>query len=388
MSSDHRVNAAAPIVAYGDGAVERIPAHVAASGAQRVMLVCGRNSFEASGAAKMLPELERVATVLRWSDFVANTDSADLVRGLDLMREFEPDLVLGVGGGSAMDMAKLLCAFRDVEPSQVLDEIRAGFPAAQRREQLYLVPTTSGSGAEATHFAVVYIGADKYSIGGQGTRPDAIVLDPQLTLSGSAYQRATSGIDAVAQAIESMWATGATPRSRHFARVALRVLLPAIEPFVTDGDTVSARAMAIGSHFAGRAIDISRTTASHALSYGITKGYGISHGHAVAMTLGAFIESHADAGPASLRDGVDAQAHAEAMAEILAALGATDGHTGRDRFDALLVRIGLDPSLTAAGAADRSTRERLAASVNAERMGNNPVAFTAEQLADLVAALP
>jgi alcohol dehydrogenase class IV len=384
LRRDHRVNAAAPVVAYGDHSVLRVPGHVHALGATRVLLVCGRTSFEASGAAAMLPGLESVATVRRWSDFVPNTDSADLRTGLRIMREFEPDAVIGVGGGSALDMAKLVCGFRAVADEDVVDGIRTGFKTVARNEQLVLVPTTSGSGAEATHFAVVYIGNDKYSIGGDAMRPDVIALDPTLAVTGSLYQRATSGIDAVSQAIESLWAVGATDRSRHFARTGLRVLMPAIERFVNDPDPKSARAMCIGSHYAGRAIDLSRTTAAHALSYGITKTYGISHGHAVALTLGAFVEAHAAADAAVLRPGVAPGVHAAAMASILDALDARDGSHARWQLSRLMERIGLDSRLSAAGVSGADERAALAETVNAERLGNNPVPFDHAQLTDLL----
>jgi alcohol dehydrogenase class IV len=384
---DHRVNAAAPVVAYGDRSVFRVPGHVHALGAKRVLLVCGRKSFEASGAAAMLPDLESVATVQRWSDFAPNTDAANLKSGLEVMQEFEPDVVIGVGGGSALDMAKLLCGFRDVAQDDVLGSIRSGFKTATRHERLVLVPTTSGSGAEATHFAVVYIGDDKYSIGGGAMRPDVIALDPTLAVTGSPYQRATSGIDAVSQAIESLWAVSATDRSRRFAKTALRVLMPAIERFVNDPDAESARAMCIGSHYAGRAIDISRTTAAHALSYGITKKYGISHGHAVGLTLGAFLEAHARPDADRLSPQVDRAAYADALADVLAALGAGTGREARTEFRLLMERIGLDPSLTAAGSATTAQRASLATSVNVERLLNNPVVFTATDLTNLLSGL-
>jgi alcohol dehydrogenase class IV len=385
LRRDHRANAAAPIVAYGDRSVLRIPGHVDALGARRVLLVCGRRSFEASGAAAMLPDLEAVAEVRRWSNFDPNTDSADLRTGLAVMWEFEPDLVLGVGGGSALDMAKLLCGFQDVPGKEVLGSIRSGFKTTTRRGRLILVPTTSGSGAEATHFAVVYIGNDKYSIGGEGMRPDAIALDPTLAVTGTPYQRATSGIDAVCQAIESLWAVAATVRSRRFARTALRALLPAIERFVNEPDQASARAMCIGSHYAGRAIDISRTTAAHALSYGITKSHGVSHGHAVALTLGAFIEEHAAATRDRLQS--DPADHEAALASVLGALGVADAAGARKRFDDLLNRIGLDPRLSAAGVITPDDRAALASSVNAERLGNNPVKYTADDLLALIRRL-
>ena len=371
LRRDHRVNAAAPIVAYGDHSVLRVPAHVHDLGAKRVLLVCGRTSFEASGASAIVPDLESVAKVHRWSGFAPNIDAADLRTGLGIMREFDPDAVIGVGGGSALDMAKLLCGFRDVADDEVLDSIRSGFKTVTRRERLVLVPTTSGSGAEATHFAVVYIGSEKYSIGGDAMRPDVIALDPTLAVTGSSYQRATSGIDAVAQAIESLWAVAATDRSRRFARAGLRVLLPAIERFVHDTDPAPARAMCIGSHYAGRAIDISRTTAAHALSYGITKNYGISHGHAVALTLGAFIELHAGATSSDLHPSVDPAQHELAMNQILDFLSAADGAGGSSAFLRLLHRVGLSSSITS-GQSSTIDRNLLVKTVNVERLSNNP----------------
>ena len=374
---------AAPTVAYGVGAISETPVIVRDLGAQRVLLVCGRSSFEASGAAAILPELERVADVRRWSDFQPNTDSADLKVGLEVLREFQPDLVLGVGGGSAVDMAKLLVSFTEVPSDEVVGAVERGHKATSRPMRLALVPTTSGSGAEATHFAVVYVGDEKCSIGGPAMRADAIVLDPALTLSGGAYQRATSGIDAVAQAIESLWAVGATDRSRRFARYALRLLMPAIETYVNDPDETSARAMAIGSHLAGRAIDISKTTTAHALSYAITKHYCVSHGHAVALTLGVFIEEHAKP-CVQLRSMISPDQHAEGIASILGALCAKDGYDGRTRWRGLCERIGLPMSWARSGVVGEDPAAWIVRSVNTERMGNNPVDLSPPVLCELL----
>lgn len=368
-------------VDYGEGALLRLPERVAEAGWQRLLLVCGRRSFEASGAADVLPALERQAQVHRWSDFAPNTDSADLARGLEILREVKADAVLAVGGGSAMDMAKLLCAYQDVHDAEALQAaIRAGESVTQRRLGLHFVPTTSGSGSEATHFAVVYVGQEKFSIAGPALYADSVTLDPRLTLSGSAYQRATSGIDAVCHAIESLWAKGGTDTSRRRARHALRLLLAHIEPLVTDADPRAARGMAIGSHLAGRAIDTSKTTAAHALSYALTKGYGVSHGHAVALTLGHFIQAHAEAGADSLQPGIDGTHYRTAMATILRELGARDGAEARDHFAALLRRLGLANHLHDIGLTDAEARRSVARSVNVERLRNNPVAFSPTDL--------
>lgn len=370
----------------GDGAIERLPEAVAELGGSSVLLVCGRSSFDASGAARVLPALERVASVTRFSDFRPNTDARDVAVGLQVLADTGADTVVAVGGGSALDLAKLLCGFADTDPDRLDAAIGAGPTITQRRHQLVLAPTTSGSGAETTHFAVVYVGDDKHSIAGPAMLPDRILLDPQLTLSAPAYQRATSGIDAVAQAIEGLWAVGSTPDSRAFSRAALPPLLDAIEPYVNDGDAEAARQMAYGSHLAGRSIDRSKTTAAHALSYGITKGYGRSHGHAVATSLGPFLAAQAAADPDRLQPGVDPSAHAEVVAEVLTLLGAADGADGHVRFAALAERIGLDPRLSVTGADDLAAREALAAKVNTERLGNDPVVFDRDDLVAILAA--
>ncbi|MFD0558318.1 alcohol dehydrogenase class IV [Stackebrandtia endophytica] len=354
-------------------------------GVARVLLVCGKHAFVASGAAECLPELVRVAAVRRWSDFRANTDVVDLIDGLRLVEEFQPDLILGVGGGSAMDMAKLLCAYQGITDEDRLHEaIRDGAPVTDRRLKLVLSPTTSGSGSEATHFAVVYIGDQKYSIAGPAMLPDIVVLDPALTTSATPYQRATSGIDAVAQAVESLWSVGGTEASRGFAQQALAELIPALPDFVKTGSAESARQMALGSHLAGRAIDVSKTTAAHALSYGITKTYGLPHGHAVALTLGGFIAAHADATDDRLQTAISPQQHRDAMAKILAAWGADSAREARDGFHKLAEGIGLSMDLVQAGVTTRQQVAELVSKVNLERLGNNPVRFTREQLEDLV----
>lgn len=368
---------------YGPGAVEELPDLVRARGARRVLLVTGGRSFDASGAARILPRLAQVAAVERWSGVPESPDAADLLPGLQLFDRFRPDLVLAVGGGSVMDAAKLLCAYAGTtDLARLRDRIRAGGPVTTREPGLVAVPTTCGSGSEATSFAVVYLGEEKFSVAGPVLRPDVAVLDPQLVTTAPAYTRAAAGMDAVAQAVESLWAVGATDTSRRWARHALRLLLPAVERFATAPDVDGARAMVIGAHLAGRAIDISKTTGAHALSYAITKRYGVAHGHAVALTLGGFLHTHHDAEPSRLL--VDPATHAAVMAELRRYFGARDGRTLREAFDRLARGTGLTLGLAAIGADTPEARASLASAVNVERLSNNPVRFTQKALVRLV----
>lgn len=175
---------------------------------------------------------------------------------------------VAVGGGTSTDTTKLLnfAISAEIRISELL--MRKDCPPLL---PFLAVPTTAGTGAEATRFAVCYSGETKYSIDFPEIRPSHVLLLPELTASLPAYQKASTNFDAYAQAVESLWAKGATAESRDYAKKALELM--------NAGNWPEA------SYWAGRAIDISRTTAAHAFSYYLTSHYGIPHGHAVYMVF-------------------------------------------------------------------------------------------------------
>lgn len=363
--------------------METVPAMLETLSADKVLIVHGRRSFEESGASTMLASFGRRTRVWQWHGFSPNPDIRELEQGLARVRELRPDAVVGVGGGSAMDMAKLLCVLEAVPPADLAEHIRSEVAMDARRMKLVLVPTTAGSGSEATHFAVVYIGDDKYSVAGQAVRPDAAVLDPALSESGTAHQRAASGVDALSQGIESLWAVQGDQESRALARRGVRMLLSGIDDFVLSPHA-AARPMTVGSHLVGRAINISRTTGAHALSYALTRRYGLSHGHAVALTLGAFLDAHARASASDLQSAARLSTHERALDDIAGLLGASSPVESGRRFVALARRIGLAMSLSDVGVTSAAELRGLAAAVNIQRLRNNPVRFSRDELTDLL----
>ena len=370
----------------GAGALRRLPDLLRSDTSRRVLLVTGRRSFEASGAASLEAALEHVGPVRRWADVTPNPSADDIDGLVAIAASHRPDLVVGVGGGSVLDAAKAAAALLDAtDTAGVAERIRSGTAIRDRRVGLVLVPTTAGSGAEATPFATVYVDGVKHSLAGPALRADRVVLDPMLLGGASITQRATSGFDAVAQAIESLWAVGADEGSRRDARWALALLLPAIRGFVAgDGDPGAARRMLLGSHLAGRAIAVSRTTAAHALSYALTTDLGLPHGRAVGTTLPALLRINADAPDEDLR--VSPSTHRRAMREVLAALGVEDGAEGEARLVALLQDIGLRPLPPATAGAIRTRAAELALRANAERLGNDPVRLDTARLIEVLAA--
>lgn len=362
---------------FGRQSIGELARIVRERGVGRVLLVTGKSSFAASGAAAVLPSLREVAEVEAWSDFSPNPEVDDLVAGAGVVQGFGPDAIVAVGGGSVLDMAKLLAVLGDTDAAQIPAAVRAN-AVGDRTRTLILVPTTSGSGSEATHFAVAYIGEEKFSVADPCLLPDFVILDPALTESAGRYQKATSVIDALAQAVESHWARGADDASRAFAATALADLADAAPAFL-DGDPEATVRAARGSHLAGRAIDRSKTTGAHALAYALTRRHGISHGHAVATTLGGFARLHA-AAAATGQGSADLPRDLDGIAGLI---GADGGAGVGDRLDEIATGLGLELRLGALGV-PRTDLAFMAGAVNRQRLANNPLELSEAEVEALL----
>lgn len=365
----------------GGGCFESLKRHLGILGARRILLVRGVNSFEKSGASRTVEPLRKTFVINDWSGFSENPSLDELIDGLRVARAFSPDTIVGIGGGTAMDLAKMISALVDTPAHRVEAMILAGGVLDQRRTKLLLVPTTSGSGSESTHFAVVYIKDQKYSVAGSALRADLALVDYRLTLSGSPYQRACSGLDALTQSIESIWARDSTRKSRKIARRALRDISTSLLPFAKGDTSKMAFLMSKGSNEAGKAIDISKTTAPHALSYKITQRYGIPHGNAVGLTIGKIFDHHANykdlarSTPRSTRRRL--QKNLKFIRKTLRMGGA---QSGTEFFENLLASLHVVPTLRAAGAVSESEILEIVSSVNLERLANNPIRLTEDDL--------
>lgn len=345
--------------------------------ARRVLIISGENTFNLSGFKQDWYSINSKFEWIRWSEFKENPNIDDLNEGLSIAKQFKPDAVIGVGGGSALDQAKLIAMLTYVDKNAINALLREPNKIVNRQIKLILIPTTAGSGSEATHFSVLYIQNKKYSIPSKFGYADAILINPHFLFSLSQKQKAVSGIDALSQAIESLWAISATRESEALAKNSLRIIMECLNPFVLNSSNVLAFKMALGSHLAGRAIDISKTTAPHALSYFLTTNKGISHGHAVGLTIGQFIDFHNKQESKSPK-------LMEAMAYINNALGLHKNLTGTIFFRNLLNSFGLPSTLTEVGLSESDEFMSFIESSDAERLSNNPVQLNKESLFSLL----
>ena len=243
---------------------------------KRVLLVCGR-SFDS------LPVCEKIngAVKARFGGFSPNPVYEDICRGVDLFRSEECDAVLAVGGGSAMDTAKCIKLFSGLsEGTDYLaqDHSENGVP-------LYAVPTTAGTGSESTAVAVIYRDGRKISVRHPSLIPSKVCLVPELLKRLPEYQKKCTMLDALCQAVESFWSVSSTPESIEYAKRAAETISSCSMEYVFECTDRSCGMMMEAANLAGRAICITGTTAPHAMSYMLTTGFGLPHGHAVALSM-------------------------------------------------------------------------------------------------------
>jgi alcohol dehydrogenase class IV len=351
--------------------------------ARRVLLVADATAVTASGATSQLDAAFQGCEVARFCEFEVNPKSADVERGIRRAREFRPDAVIGFGGGTAIDLAKLIGSLSDQATTLEL-LIKGAASIVGESIPIIAIPTTAGTGSEATHFAVVYHAGKKYSLAHDNLLPKFALIDPLLTCSMPKSLTASTGLDALCQAVESIWAVGATDESIGYAASALRLALRHLDSAVNEPTTAARCGMCEAAHLAGRAINISRTTAPHALSYWLTSQYGVPHGVAVALFLGRLLEFNARVTPSDCNDARGPEHVRGRIAGVLRELGADSAAAGRKKLDDLIRKIGCPNSLHAIGVVDDSAVHRLIAEVNVERLSNNPRRINATQLFELL----
>ncbi len=352
-----------------DGYAE-LDAHLVGLGARKVLLVAG-------GSLAMLPlagyfdtlESRLGIGVARFSAFEPNPGYESVVRGVDHFRDSGCDAVVAVGGGSAMDVAKCIKLYAAMPRGT--DYINS--PAVPNSVPIIAVPTTAGTGSEATRYSIIYYWGQKTTITDSGMIPSAVLMDPSALASLPMYHRKATMMDALCHAIESHWSVDSTPGSRELSSRAIGLVMEHMDAYL--GNTPEGNAgMLRAAYVAGQAINLTRTTAGHALSYKLTGIYGLAHGHAVAICVGGlwpYMLSHPE-----LCSDPRGEGHlAASLGEIAAAMGCRSAADASEAYLGLLARLGM--GIPAASEGDLGT---LCSSVNADRLGNHPVRLSLDAI--------
>jgi alcohol dehydrogenase class IV len=277
----------------------------------------------------------------------ADPSRETLMKAVAAARACKATGVVGFGGGSSMDVAKLAALLAG--SGEDLDEAWGVGKAKGPRLPLVLAPTTAGTGSEVTPVSIMTVGAEeKRGVSSPIILPDFAILDPELTLGLPPAITAATGIDAMVHAIEAYASKNANnnPLSRMLAREALRLLGANIERVVSDGRSLAARsAMLLGSMLAGQAFANSPVAAVHALAYPIGGIFHVPHGLSNALVLAHVLRFNASAA---------AHLYAEIAADVFPALAAEPAAGARcaafvEALADLARRVGLQPRLRDVG---------------------------------------
>ena len=274
-------------ILFENGASRKVADLAAAFGAQRILLVTDRGVRDA-GLTRAAEDALRDAGLDRvvFEDVVADPPSEVIERAVALCRDERIDLVLSIGGGSALDTAKLVAYL--AKSGDRLDDIYGVGLAKGQRLPLLLVPTTAGTGSEVTPIAIVTTPTtEKKGVVSPRLLPDWAILDPELTLGLPSHVTAATGIDAMVHAIEAYTSRHKkNPMSDQLARQALALLSQNIREVCRNGQNLEARSqMLLGSMLAGMAFANAPVAAVHALAYPIGAIFHVPHGLSNALVL-------------------------------------------------------------------------------------------------------
>lgn len=321
-------------------------------------------------AIETLPVKERVM----FSDFTPNPLYEQVCNGIDLLKASDCDTILAVGGGSAIDVAKcikLAVLAKEGKDAIIPPVVNTSVECDGTKLPFLAVPTTAGTGSESTHNAVMYYEGAKQTVTNDGVLPDYAILEPSVLKTLPLYQKKCTMMDALCQGIESWWSINSTEESFEYSRRCIELIMANWRKYIFENDDEAAAKVMLGANYGGRAINITATTAAHAMSYKITSLYKLPHGHAVAVCLPEIWEymiAHMD----KCIDGRGADYLRKTFEKISKTMGLTKGPveaviTFRQMLDAL--------DLDHPTSEYKEDLDVLSKSVNPIRLKNNPVSL-------------
>ncbi|WP_422528654.1 iron-containing alcohol dehydrogenase [Serratia fonticola] len=281
-----------PATVMGAGAVSRSGQALADRGIQRVFIMVDANLHLTGKTQGVLRSLQQQAVASEiWPCPIGEPVETDVLAAVQQLRQLNCDGILAFGGGSILDAAKVVAVLA-ANPSLVLADMQLGARLAPRLP-LIAIPTTSGTGSEATNVAVIISAAAHHKqvlVHGM-LIPDLAIIDAGLTVGVPPPITAATGIDALTHAIEAYVASNGTPLTRCLAMRAISLIGEALPQAVGQGQDIAAReALMLASYMAGMAFSNAGLGVCHACAHQIGTAYGIPHGLANAIMLPAVMK--------------------------------------------------------------------------------------------------
>ncbi|MDE0299755.1 MAG: iron-containing alcohol dehydrogenase [Candidatus Poribacteria bacterium] len=275
-------------VVFGENALGNLGSLAKELGAQDVLIITDPGVAEAGIVEKAVDFLVKQSiSCAVFQEVEENPTTKHVANGVRFARDLgQLDLIVGLGGGSAMDCAKGMNFI--LTNGGVMEDFWGMDKASKPMLPSIGIPTTAGTGSEAQSYALIAREEShvKMACGDKKARFRTVILDPVLTSSAPDDVRASTGIDAISHAVESHVATRRNPVSQLFSREAWCLLENSFETVIVNPANLEAQSqMLLGAHYAGVAVENSMLGAAHACANPLTSSYGITHGVAVGLML-------------------------------------------------------------------------------------------------------
>lgn len=289
---------------FGTDKINELPQIINELGYKRGVLVCS-NTLKKNGIADKIIENCNGVIVDVFSDIRPNPTTDNVNACVKVLRENNADFAVALGGGSPMDCCKAACAI--AKGDDIIESYHTGGKPINADEVIPMlaVATTSGTGSEITNISVLTDLSKnvKSTMNDPLMYPKAAIVDPRLTLSVPPKVTASTGLDVLSHALESVWSVLHQPICEACSVHATKLVFKWLYKAYSEPDNLEAREkMAEASIIAGVAFSNPRTAGSHACSFPLTNLYGVPHGEACAMTLDYFTRFNAEAENGRLND--------------------------------------------------------------------------------------
>ncbi len=369
-------------IVFGTGCVDRFADDYLKLGYKRLFVVT--LPFIRLMVADVVKRLVEAGTEIEYYESISAEPSiTDFKQMLQAARDFKADSFVGIGGGSVLDVTKLVATL--VNSKQNIEDLFGTGLIAERGCWFACLPTTSGTGSEVSPNAILLDESDSLKKGVVSTHllADAAYIDPKLTWTVPARVTAETGMDAITHCIEAFTNKFAHPMVDMYALMGIKLIAANIVRACRDGSDKEAReAMALGSMYGGLCLGPVNTAAVHALSYPLGGEFHISHGLSNAILL-----------PSVMR--FNYQANVKKYAEVAIACGVEPGTTdeetalkGVDFITELSKACGIPTTLSEIGIPEEAVDRMAKAAMNVQRLlKNNPREVTEADARDIYASL-
>ena len=356
---------------------------ISANNISKLFLVCDTSFQFLTEIRKYIEQIEETGStpsgtelkVVRFDDFQPNPLYDSVVKGVKLFRDSESDAIMAVGGGSAIDVAKCIKLYSNMD-SEGAEGAFLRIDIVPNDVPFIAMPTTAGTGSEATRYAVIYYEGKKQSVADLSAIPGTVLMDSSVLKTLPEYQKKSTMMDAFCHSIESFWSVNSTEESKGYSRQALKIIMDNMDGYLANTEDGNSN-MLLAANLAGKAINITQTTAGHAMCYKITSLYRAAHGHAAILcdrVLLPWMLENTD----RCIDPRGEQYLISVFDEIAEAMGCATPKDAAAKVEEIFEKLGLEiPTAKEEDFAELKT------SVNPVRLKNHPIALDEETIEKL-----